>query len=91
MDYTNSPDSNQHPNTHDYDELNTIYAHFDSFTTISQTTRQVARQLGQLAASQNLDNPGEWGRLIRDNGRVGVYERDFGFGNKIVTHVIWAE
>ncbi len=29
MDYTNSPDSNQHPNQHDYDQLGSIYAHLD--------------------------------------------------------------
>lgn len=91
MDYTNNPGSNQHPNQHDYDELVTIYSHLDSFTTINQTTRQVARMIGQQVASQNLDNPGEWGRQVSDNGKVGTYERDFGFGNKVVTHVIWAD
>jgi hypothetical protein len=91
MDYTNNPLTNQHPNAHDYEELEIIYAHVDSFTTVDMTTGQIAKQLGQLAASQNLDNPGEWGRLVRDNGKVGTYERDFGFGNKVVTHVIWAE
>jgi hypothetical protein len=40
MDYTSDPDgplSNEHPNTHDYDELETIYAHFDSTSTVQQT------------------------------------------------------
>jgi hypothetical protein len=35
MDYTNDPDgppSNEHPNQHDYDELNLIYAHSDGGT-----------------------------------------------------------
>ena len=30
MDYTNSPDSNQHPNQHDYQELADIYHHLDT-------------------------------------------------------------
>ncbi len=90
MDYTNDPSTNTHPNAHDYEELGIVYTHLDTFTSVDMTTGQVAKQLGQLAASQNLDNPGEWGRLVRDNGRVGVYERDFGFGNKVITHVIWA-
>ncbi|MBI2682851.1 MAG: hypothetical protein HYX26_06475, partial [Acidobacteriales bacterium] len=34
MDYTNNPASNQHPNSHDYDELVTIYSHLDSSTTV---------------------------------------------------------
>ena len=40
MDYTNDPDGtisgqpdNQHPNTHDYEQLSTTYAHLDAVTT----------------------------------------------------------
>lgn len=91
MDYSNNPSTNQHPNQHDYDELVTIYSHLDSFTTVSQSTGQIAKMIGQQISNENLDNPGEWGRLIKDNGKVGMYERNFGFGNKVVTHVIWAE
>lgn len=29
MDYTNDPSTNQHPNSHDYEELATIYEHLD--------------------------------------------------------------
>ncbi len=34
MDYTNDPGTNQHPNQHDYDELEAIYAHLDSVNTV---------------------------------------------------------
>ncbi|MGI8616927.1 MAG: hypothetical protein ACR2L4_09160 [Actinomycetota bacterium] len=35
MDYASNPDAdNMHPNTHDYEQLATIYAHLDSTTTI---------------------------------------------------------
>lgn len=37
MDYTNNPlgpPSNEHPNAHDYDQLQTIYTHLDSSTTV---------------------------------------------------------
>jgi len=91
MDYTSDPSTNQHPNQHDYDELSTIYSHLDSFTTVDTSVSQVAKHLGQLAATQNLDNPGEWGRVVKDNGRVALFERDFGFGNKLFTFVVWAE
>ena len=94
MDYTDNPDgppSNLHPNAHDYEELGIIYNHTDSFSTVNQTIGQVAKNLGQLAASQNLDNPGEWGRLVKDSDRVAIYERDLGLGNKIFTFVIRAE
>lgn len=84
MDYTSNPESNQHPNTHDYEELGIIYAHPDSFTTIGSLTNRANLFEGS-------DNRSEWGKLVRENGRVATFERDFGFGNKVVTHVIWAE
>jgi hypothetical protein len=38
MDYASNPDGdNMHPNTHDYEQLATIYAHLDSTTTIASS------------------------------------------------------
>ncbi|MBI2337739.1 hypothetical protein HYU95_01005 [Candidatus Daviesbacteria bacterium] len=82
MDYTNNPDSNQHPNQHDYDELELIYSHLDLTNTISQTLFPV---------QGNLDNPTEWGKLVKKQGRVAVFERNFGLGNKLFTFVIYAD
>jgi len=87
MDYTNNPlgpPANTDPNQHDYDELATIYQHTDSFTTIGATTPS--------AAPMVLDNPSEWGRLMKTTrgGKTQVFERDFGNGQTIVTFVIWA-
>lgn len=42
MDYTNNPlgpPSNEHPNPHDFDQLELIYSHVDTTTTVSQTTK----------------------------------------------------
>jgi hypothetical protein len=40
MDYADNPDAdNTHPNTHDYEQLASIYAHLDSTTTIGATLR----------------------------------------------------
>ncbi|MBA2715494.1 MAG: hypothetical protein H0U51_00235, partial [Propionibacteriales bacterium] len=45
MDYSNNPEPNQHPNTHDYQMLESIYSHTDSTSTVgaaaptSSTTR----------------------------------------------------
>lgn len=94
MDYTNNPATNQHPNAHDYDELRTIYAHFDTFTTVSQSAAQLAannRTVPDTDGGDVNDDPGSWGRSIRDNGHVAVFERDTGNGRKVLTHVIWAE
>ncbi len=83
MDYTSDPSTNQHPNQHDYDELAIIYEHLDIFTTINQTKANIA--------SGNLDNRADWGKELRNNGKVAVFERDFGGGNKVFTFVIFAD
>ncbi len=82
MDYTNDPSSNQHPNSHDYDELVTIYSHLDSSSSVSSPA----------ATGANVDNPSEWGQLMKTSrgGRLQVFERDFGNNQHIVTFVIWA-
>jgi hypothetical protein len=97
MDYTSDPDgsitgglSNEHPNAHDFEEISIIYSHLDNFTTLSAQLPQSAP-----AAMSDLspDGPGQWGRLVSStrNGRGQTYELDFGRGNKIITHVFWAD
>ncbi len=93
MDYTNDPDgggsygphNNEHPNGHDYDQLETIYRHLDSFSTVGS----FAAVNGQGTANE----PENWGQLIRSsgNGRVHIYELDLGRGRRIFTHVFWAD
>ncbi|KUL46987.1 hypothetical protein ADL12_00655 [Streptomyces regalis] len=80
MDYTNSPDSNQHPNQHDYDELATIYAHLDSTSTVDQSA--AVPQVGNDKAS--------WGKRVAHSERGDTYVRNFGDGKSVVTFVIWA-
>src|SRR3990172_12595581 len=67
MDYTNDPSTNQHPNAHDYEQLETIYSHLDSTTTVDETA---------AAAS----TPPGWGRMIRDNGNGALFAHDLGNG-----------
>ena len=86
MDYTNNPagpPSNEYPNAHDYEELGIIYEHLDSITTVSQTKSSIA--------SGNFENRSDWGKELKNNGKVAVYERDFGEGHKLFTFIIWAE
>jgi|SRR6185369_6129504 len=93
MDYTNNPLGpldNTHPNQHDYDELVTIYSHLDAVTTISQTKAQLMQSLAGSMPDNLGDNPSEWGKSIRDNGRVALFQRDFGAGQKVFTFVIWS-
>ena len=84
MDYTSNPSTNQHPNTHDYDELVTIYSHLDTSTTIGSALPSGHGNGYQV----NADDPSEWGQPARESKGVAVYERDFGNGQKLVTFVI---
>ncbi len=86
MDYTSDPTPNQHPNQHDYDMLEQIYAHLDPTTTVAQSAPV-------RGASQDLDAPEGWGRETRRSadGRISLFVRDLGHGEKVFTHVIWAE
>jgi hypothetical protein len=83
MDYSSDPVPNQHPNRHDFDELEIIYAHLDSTTTVGAAT---------AGSRAPLDAPSEWGQLMKTTrgGRTQIFERDFGNGQKVVTFVIWA-
>jgi hypothetical protein len=87
MDYTNTPGTNQHPNAHDYEQLEAIYAHLDGTTTVSQmiSPKNLGSEVSELSSS--------WGTVVRKDGsgRNSVFERDLGNGNKVITHVFWAE
>ena len=84
MDYTGSPDDNQHPNQHDYDQLALIYEHLDATSTLASTTAATAPAPVSADAA--------WGRLVRETngGRGAWFLRDLGAGNVILTHVFWA-
>jgi hypothetical protein len=93
MDYTSNPlgpPSNEHPNAHDYDELVDIYSHLDSTTTVSASLpNAMPPAMGQI----DLESRAQWGQLVRSsaNGRVQVFELDFGRGHRVLTHVFWAD
>jgi len=90
MDYTNDPSTNQHPNRHDYDELAIIYSHLDSITTVSSAS--AANKFPPAASRGNLNNRSEWGHMAREsrNGKLELWVRGFGNGNKVFTFVIRA-
>lgn len=86
MDYTSDPTPNQHPNAHDYEMLETIYAHLDPSTTVGQSTAQMAQEVDHSDAAT-------WGKMIHTTSdkRGALFERDFGNGQKVFTFVVWAE
>jgi hypothetical protein len=82
MDYTSDPSSNQQPNAHDYEELEIIYQHLDSTTTVG------AIAPGGSGAADAAD----WGQLVRTSpdGHLSTFVKDLGAGQLVVTFVIWA-
>jgi len=126
MDYTNNPGrddgagNNLHPNKHDYDQLDLIYAHLDTFSSYLKTTTAFGRAtLGAVVTNGDItelvpaapafpnipaipaipavpelpSEVAEWGRAIGADvhGRSDEFERDFGRGQKVITHVLWIE
>ena len=87
MDYTRDPDgppSNEHPDAHDYEQLELIYAHTDATSTVGGSSINAGSQ-GATA--------GEWGRLIHTSadGHESVYVRGLGEGRHLFTFVLWAD
>ncbi len=101
------PPANTSPNRGDYDELLCIYdpgtagrtlsttthsctgtGHLDSFTTIGQLTKMPAAM-----TMGDYSQPNQWGKLVSGSRESGTstYDLDFGHGNHIVTHVLWAK
>ena len=72
------------PNLHDFDQLNIIYSHLDTTTTLAATT-----SLATLAAGSDDDT--NWGHLMSQssNGRSSTYERHNSDGTSTITHVYW--
>ena len=101
MDYTNSPDSNQHPNAHDYAQLESIYAHLDATTTVGAAVPGGPGKPGAGAADGGAGaadggagaaDAADWGRLVSSSqdGRRSTFVKDLGAGELIVTIIIWA-
>ena len=85
MDYTNDPSTNQHPNQHDLDQLEAIYAHLDSTTTVAAATVSTGRaDVPEVDAS--------WGSLVAvsNGGHGATYLLDLDTDSAVVTYVLWA-
>ncbi|MEK7658561.1 MAG: hypothetical protein AAB352_01715 [Patescibacteria group bacterium] len=89
MDYTNDPSANQHPNQHDYAQLEAIYTHLDSTTILGSTVLPKGKGNG---VEVNLDDSSAWGKGLRKDskGNNSLFGRDLGNGDKLFTFVIWA-
>lgn len=112
MDYTNDPDggaggassndpSNEHPNSHDYQEISTIYSHTDSTTTVGAALAAIEQSLlrpptmGEIINRTDIDDLGVAIRYDRE-GRPTDFFKAVGFNSETremdgeVTHIFWA-
>lgn len=108
MDYTNDPDggaggassndpSNEHPNSHDFSMIQTIYNHNDSSTTISSIVDTMTSMASRPRTIDEIINGAEdWGKPVRfdSKGRPTTYVMPTGISanglDADVTHVFWA-
>jgi hypothetical protein len=84
MDYTNDPSTNQHPNAHDYEELDIIYAHLDGSGGGGGKPCNPHKPSCQPRASGALP----FSQASRANG--DVYVDELPGGGRRLTHVFWA-
>jgi hypothetical protein len=85
MEYTNVPAGNEHPDTHDYNQLASIYSHVHSASNLPTSS---AATPPALAIGNTIK---DWGRVIGTDkqGHHNKFERDLGNGVKVITHVTW--
>lgn len=85
MDYTDDPGTNQHPNRHDYEQLEAIYEHLDATTTLASA------QGGSDGPGRGRGKP-HWGRPVRfdGDGTPIVFVRELRGRAKVIRFVIWA-
>jgi hypothetical protein len=96
------PLSNLEPNQHDFDQLASMYPTSGGGGGGGGGGGRGGRGRGGVpgnipdefpdVADQRvpMDSPGQWGQLVKSNGRVALYDLDLGFGNHIFTFVVWA-
>jgi len=74
MDYTSNPVGNEHPNAHDYEELESIYAHVD----------------GLASTQSAVDSSEDLGELVYEDDHQQRYLHKLGKDQVLLTHVILA-
>lgn len=97
MDYTDDPGgtgsrgplSNEYPNQHDYDQLETIYASKKGGGKDDDDGGSCNPKSPKCNPSAAGDHA-EFGRLVSSNGGISTYVKDLGNGVKVHTRVTWA-
>ena len=99
MDYTSDPSANQHPDSHDYEQLEINYGHLDAVNTYDDSGSDGDGGGGGCNAppgkgcnkfNANNNNPSAWGQAVGRVGRVERFVRHSGDKTEVTT-VIWAD
>ncbi|MBX7495240.1 hypothetical protein K3172_05160 [Qipengyuania sp. 6B39] len=90
MEYTSQPSGNEHPDSHDYQQLAAIYNHGEGGSSTSGGSSGGPGK-GKPLGIEPGNGPAEWGKAIGHDkaGRPNEYVRNFN-GYTIITHVTWA-
>ncbi|HVS03260.1 MAG TPA: hypothetical protein VMT16_10865, partial [Thermoanaerobaculia bacterium] len=98
MEYTSAPEGNEHPDSHDYNMLEEIYAHLDGGDGGGGgggdggcwPPGKCKNGKGPPPAFNiTLNDPHQWGRLIAHSRGKSLFMQDFGNGYRVFTHVTW--
>lgn len=83
------------PNSHDFQELQTIYTHLDSTTTVAASPFGASTLSLPMFEEQNTigDTPDTWGHVVDAtlDGRTTIYEKELENGDTVITFVFWAD
>jgi hypothetical protein len=105
MDYSSDPVPNQHPNQHDYDMLDNMYAHLDSVNTVKSSDDDSGgggkgngkgggkgKPTG-VGYDIDLNDPSAWGEIVKTDakGNHSLFVRNLGNGEKVFTFVTWVD
>ncbi|MDH5433212.1 MAG: hypothetical protein OEY19_04645 [Gammaproteobacteria bacterium] len=85
MDYQNPP--YEYPNAHDYEQLEIIYAHTDSYNTVDTSSGSTAPSKGKSGSN----TPAGWGISMGRRGNVEYFIRQDEDGSRWITSVRWVD
>lgn len=101
MDYTSAPESNQHPNDHDYEQLLAMYTHADSFNSmVSSVFARAQDFFNNKSKNDDLEDEEDWGKpvlkfakeaLEESKKKNALYVKELSRNEKVFTHVFWVE
>lgn len=93
MDYTSDPTKggivNDHPNLHDYEQLEAMYGDGGGGDSVDSGDGGCNPRSPKCNPATSAGGHAEFGQLVSGHGGIEVFERDLGNGRKLITQVTW--